>query len=128
MAQRLFWLFRVVTSLFIGAVLLGECEAQLPQAVPLSHPVWGLRVPSGQPLPQGGLPHPAHMRPSLWHVPSLLPLLRGVWALGNHAGPISPTFITFLFRGKQIKMNVCGEKAFGYWREEMEGEGPLALL
>lgn len=48
MAQRLFWLFRVVTSLFIGAVILGECEAQLPEAVPpshLSHPVPS--VPSG---------------------------------------------------------------------------------
>lgn len=30
--QRLFWLLRVVTSLFIGAVILGECQAQLTWA------------------------------------------------------------------------------------------------
>ena len=38
--QRLFWMLRVVTSLFIGAVILGECEGQLPWAAPpscLSH-------------------------------------------------------------------------------------------
>lgn len=32
--QRLFWLLRVVTSLFIGAVILGECN---PGQLPLSH-------------------------------------------------------------------------------------------
>lgn len=30
LTQRLFWMLRVVTSLFIGAVILGEC--QMPQA------------------------------------------------------------------------------------------------
>lgn len=43
--QRLFWLLRVVTSLFIGAVILGECEAQLTWAaasVPSSSSVAGL--------------------------------------------------------------------------------------
>lgn len=29
LTQRLFWMLRVVTSLFIGAVILGEC--QMPQ-------------------------------------------------------------------------------------------------
>lgn len=39
--QRLFWLLRVVTSLFIGAVILGECGGQLllcPQQQPLLLP------------------------------------------------------------------------------------------
>lgn len=74
MAQRLFWLFRVVTSLFIGAVILGECEAQLSQAVPPSH-----LVPSAAGLASpcflraasasGWSSTPAHMPPSLWPYP-----------------------------------------------------------
>ena len=70
MAQRLFWLLRVVTSLFIGAVILGESEAQLSWAAPPPHLVpsaarLALRCFPTEPLLQGGLPDPARMHPSL---------------------------------------------------------------
>ncbi|XP_066200147.1 dual oxidase maturation factor 1 isoform X1 [Saccopteryx leptura] len=52
--MRLFWLLRVVTSLFIGAVTLGECEAQLPWAVPLSR-----LVPSAARLDSPSFPREA---------------------------------------------------------------------
>ena len=41
--QRLFWMLRIVTSLFIGAVILGECEGQLTWAAsPSCFSHWGV--------------------------------------------------------------------------------------
>lgn len=123
--QRLFWLLRVVTSLFIGSVILGEYEAQLTWTLPLTsvpqQPAWPLLVSAWQFLLQGGHPD---MPPSAWPQPLTLTIvLRGV-SSGKPSWMHFSKLPNILFGGKQVKMNICGEKVFGDWREEM-GEGFL---
>ena len=112
--QRLFWILRVVTSLFIGAVILGEC-GQLTWAAAC--------IPSLLSwLPHRGSASGWASRPPCPHASLTLALSPHIYLCPDRCKPpgcISPTFLTFFFRGKQVKMNACGDGVYGGWRERM---------